>query len=906
MEYSKKDGSTRARGDVLRLVVDGEPCERPRGSTVLDALRSLGRDVPTLCHDARLKPHPVCRMCIVEIEGCPHPLPSCSTSVAEGMIVRTSTPELETSRRTSLELLARPCPPEILDEPEQLPFARYLRERSLADALVGAMDAALVDDSNPYIRVDMSRCITCFRCVRICDDVQGQFVWKVWNRGEEDEIRPDSGTTLLESSCVSCGACVSTCPTGALADKSLLDRGAADRGARTTCGYCGVGCELDVRTQGERIVQILPILDAPVNKGHLCIKGRYAFEFVESTDRLQTPLLRDNGSWRSVSWPEVIEFIAKRLRSILDRDGPEAVGVLGSARSTNEENYVAQKFARVVLGTNNVDCCARVCHAPSARALAEMLGTGAATSSFDDIEQASTILVCGANVTEAHPVVGARIKQRALAGASLIVVDPRRIELASLPEALHLRVRPGANVALLNAIASVIVEEGWIDEEFLQHRVDGWDVFRSFSARFRPEDIEAVTGIDAGDVREAAHRYARGGPSLCFHGLGLTEHTQGTEAVMALVNLALLTGNIGKPGAGVNPLRGQNNVQGSAHMGCEPSYLTGALPLAEAAPAFEQVWSAPVPTEPGLHLLQMMDAAAEGRFKALWAMGYDVLLTNPQLSSTRRSLEALELLVVQDIFMNETARSFAHVVLPSACVFEKDGTFMNAERRVQRVRKVLTPPGEARADWEALCELATALGFASGFSFRSAREIWEEIRAVWPGGHGITYARLEQGGLQWPCPDEDHPGTPRLHEGSFAKNPRSGLRCIDYAPTPERATLEYPFLLSTGRSLDHFNAGTMTMRTKNRLLRPTDRLDMMPEDAARLDLEDGDRVRVTSRYGTTVLPLHLDERCSPGQLFATFSDPTTWLNAVTGPHRDAKTGTPEYKLTAVRIEKANH
>ncbi len=894
-----------AASDVVHLVVDNEACERPTGSTILEALHSLGRDVPTLCHDDRLKPHPVCRMCIVEIEGQPHPLPSCSTPVADGMVVRTSTPELEASRHTTLELLARPRPPELLREPEPHPFARHLRERSLLGALSGATDPARIDDSNPYIHVDMSRCISCFRCVRICDDLQGQFVWKVWNRGEEDEIRPDSATTLLESSCVSCGACVSTCPTGALEDKSLLERGAHDRSTRTTCGYCGVGCELDVRSRGEQIVQILPVLDAPVNKGHLCIKGRYAFEFVESPDRLRTPLLRDNGGFRSVSWPEAIAFIAERLRTILDRDGPDAVGLLGSARSTNEENYVAQKFARVVLGTNNVDCCARVCHAPSARALSEMLGTGAATGSFDDIEHASTILVCGANATEGHPVVGARIKQRALAGADLIVVDPRSIELASVPGALHLRVRPGANVALLNAMAFAIVDEGLTDGAFLQRRVDGWDAYRSFLSRFRPEDVEAVTGVAAELVREAARRYAQRGPSISFHGLGLTEHVQGTEGVMTLVNLALLTGNVGKPGTGVNPLRGQNNVQGSAHMGCEPSYLTGALPIADAAASFERVWGAPVPRRPGLHMLKMMDAASEGRFKALWAMGYDVLLTNPELSATRRSLEALELLVVQDIFMNETARELAHVVLPSACVFEKDGTFMNAERRVQRVRKVLTPPGDARADWEGLCDLASALGHARGFSFRSAAEIWEEIRTVWPGGHGITYARIEQAGLQWPCPSEDHPGTRRLHTESFAKGSRAVLRCIDYQPTPERTTPDYPFVLSTGRSLNQFNAGTMTMRTKNRLLRPTDRLDMTRADAARLSLEDGERVRVTSRYGTAVLPLHFDERCAPGELFATFSDPTTWLNAVTGPHRDSHTATPEYKLTAVRIEKVN-
>jgi formate dehydrogenase major subunit len=887
----------------MRITVDGQLHEVTARGTVLDALRELGVEVPTLCHDDRLKPHPVCRMCIVEVEGHPFPVPSCSTPLEGGMVVRTHSPTIDTDRRVTLALLARRHPPESLRAPEEHPFARYLHEHALEGELQGTTNPAKIDDSHPYIHVDMSRCIDCFRCVRICDDVQGQFVWKVWNRGDEDEIHPDSGTTLLASSCVSCGACVSTCPTGALEDKTLLERGPPTGRTRTTCPYCGVGCELDVRTQGGRIVQILPVLDAPVNKGHLCVKGRYAFEFVESSDRLTVPLVRTASGWKSVSWAEAIQHVADRLRSILDRHGPDSVGVLGSARSTNEENYVAQKFARVVLGTNNVDCCARVCHAPSARALSAMVGTGAATSSFDDIERARTVLVCGANATEGHPVVGARIKQRVLAGANLIVVDPRRIELARIPGALHLMVRLGSNVPLFNAMAAAIVEEGLVDETFLRDRIDNWEAFRAFIEKFRPEDVAGITGVAPELVREAARRYARDTPSICFHGLGMTEHVQGTEGVMTLVNLALLTGNIGKPGAGVNPLRGQNNVQGAAHMGCEPSGLTGLAHIDEAAPHFERIWGAPVPRRRGKRLLDMMDAAAEGRFKALWAMGYDVLLTNPNVASTRKSLENLELLVVQDIFLSETAREFAHVVLPSACGFEKDGTFMNAERRVQRVRKAVAPPGEARTDWEPLCEVARTMGHAQGFAFASAEAIWEEIRRLWPAGRGITYTRLDRGGLQWPCPGEDHPGTTLLHSEGFGGGPRAALRCIEYSPTSEQTSAEYPFVLNTGRSLYQFNAGTMTMRTRNRVLRPTDRLDMSPLDGERRDLREGDRVRVQSRYGEATLPLHLDENVAPGELFATFSDVTTWLNAVTGTLRDTHTDTPEYKVTAVRVEK---
>jgi formate dehydrogenase major subunit len=888
---------------AVHIVVDGERFEVPPAGTLLGALRRVGHDVPTLCHDDRLRPHSVCRMCVVEVEGQPHPVPSCSTALADGMVIHTRSPRVEQDRTVALRLLAARLPPDTLQAPGAHAFARYVRERALEGELTGNPDPARVDDSHPYIRVDMSRCIDCFRCVRICDEVEGKFVWSVWNRGDADEVRPDSGTTLLASSCVACGACVSTCPTGALEDRTLIERGAPTGRARTTCPYCGVGCELDVRTRGERIVQILPVLDAPVNKGHLCVKGRYAFEFVESADRLTTPLLREGGGWRRASWPEAIAFVARRLRDILDRHGPGAVGVLGSARSTNEENYVAQKFARVVLGTNNVDSCARVCHAPSARALSAMLGTGAATSSFDDIERARTVLLCGANATEGHPVVGARIKQRALAGANLIVVDPRRIELARVRGALHLPVRPGGNVPLFNAMASAIVEEGLADASFLRDRVDGWDAFRAFIGRFRPEDVVASTGVAPELVREAARRYARETPSIAFHGLGMTEHLQGTDGVMALVNLALLTGNLGKPGTGVNPLRGQNNVQGAAHMGCEPSGLTGLAHLDEAAPRFEDVWAAPVPRAPGLRLLAMMDAAAAGRFKALWAMGYDVLLSNPSLASTRASLAELELLVVQDIFMSETAREFAHVVLPSACSFEKDGTFMNAERRVQRVRRAVAAPGEARTDWEPICEVARAMGHDRGFGFGSPGQIWEEIRRVWPAGAGITYARLEQGGLQWPCPTEDHPGTALLHGERFGLAVRAELRRLEHEPTPEQASAQFPFVLVTGRSLYHFNAGTMTMRTRNRLLRPTDLLDVSPADAARLGLREGERVRVRSLYGEATLPVHVDPAVAVGQLFATFSDPKTWLNAVTSHVRDTHTGTPEYKVTAVCIER---
>jgi len=883
--------------------IDGQRIEFEAGLTILQALQGLAIEVPQLCHDERVAPAAVCRLCVVEVEGLPRPVPACATPLLEGMSIWTHPPRIEGYRRTTLSLLARTHPAEVAHLPET-PFLRALRSYGLTGELGGASDPSLVDDSHPYLHVDMSRCIYCFRCVRICDELQGQFVWTVLNRGRHTRIVPDSITTLRESSCVSCGACVDTCPTGALEDKTLLAFGLPTSWTRTTCPYCGVGCEMEVGARNGRIVTARPARDALVNKGHLCAKGRYAFDFVRAPDRVTAPMIREGGRWRTVSWEDAMGFVAGRLRETLERHGPRAVAVLGSARATNEENYVAQKFARVVLGTNNVDCCARVCHAPSAAALKAMLGTGAATNSYDDIEQARTILVCGANVTHSHPVVGARIKQAALRGAHLVVVDPRRIELADYAD-LHLRPRPGTDIPLLNAMAQVIVSEGLVDEAFERERVSEREAFEAFIAPFTPERAAALCGVEAALIREAARLYAQERPSMSLHGLGMTEHVQGTEAVMCLVNLALLTGNLGRPGAGVNPLRGQNNVQGAAHMGCEPSNLTGYVPIEAARARFESAWNAPLPRGRGLDLLEVLDAARAGSLRALWAIGYDVLLTCPDAHTTRDALAALDLLVVQDLFLNETARELGTVFLPVAASFEKEGTFMNAERRIQRVRRVVAPPAGLKADWEVLCAVAQAMGHPEGFRFRSAEEIWDEIRGVWTAGAGISYARLERGGIQWPCPTEEHPGTKVLHSESFPIGRRAALRRIDFHPSPERTSEEFPLVLITGRALYQFNAGTMTRRTLNAELHPRDALSVSQDDARRLALGDGDLARVRSRHGEATLPVHVDAAMRAGELFATFHTGEVLLNQVTGPYRDGETDTPEYKVTAVRVEKVS-
>jgi formate dehydrogenase major subunit len=885
-----------------RLMINGIACDVPDGATILDALQTVGVDVPRACHDPRLTPFGGCRLCTVKVDGPPHYAAACTAAAADGMVIETHPPDVEGLRRELLRMMARDYPAQAVREFPDLEFHRYLKAYDLVGEL--RERAGFVDDSHPYIRVDMAQCISCFRCIRICDDLQGQFVWSAHERGGKTRIVPDSGSLFGESSCVSCGACADTCPTGAIVDKTAAVQGAATTWTRTTCPYCGVGCEMHAGAREGRLVEIRPVLDAPVSKGHLCVKGRYAFDFVHAPDRITAPMIRDGAGWREVSWDEAIAFAAGQLRAIVAAHGPDAVGVLGSARATNEENYLAQKFARVVLGTNNVDCCARVCHAPSATAMKMMLGTGAATSAYDDIERARTILLCGTNATENHPIVGARIKQAVLRGATLIVIDPRRIELAEYADH-HLALRPGTNVPLLNAMACTIVEEGLVDQEFLRARVEEWDAYRTFITQYAPERVAQECGVDAARIRAAARRYAGGTPSIMFHGLGTTEHVQGTEGVMCLVNLALLTGNIGKPGTGVNPLRGQNNVQGSAHMGCEPSNLTGFVPIADGRAFFEEVWGAPVPTVRGLNLMQMLDVAQTGGLKALWVIGWDVLLTNPDATRSRHAFEGMDLVIVQDLFLNETAKEFGTVFLPASSSFEKDGTFMNAERRVQRVRQAIDPIGDSRPDWEIICLLAAAMGHAAHFSYASAEAVWEEVRKVWKPGAGISYARLESGGLQWPCTAEDHPGTALLHTTRFPHGDRAALRAIDYRPTDERTSADFPFLLITGRNLYQFNAGTMTARTKNSLLRPSDTLDIHPDDARRVGLRDGDQVRVASRHGDARLPARLTSALRPGEVFATFHTAEIFLNRVTGPLRDRYTETPEFKVTAVRLEAEN-
>ncbi len=882
--------------------IDGRTVDIEGGETILDAAQRAGVQIPTLCHVPGLAPEGGCRICLVEVEGAPRPLAACHTPIRPGMKIQTATARLEALRRDILSLQLTACEAGAFDAENGGSELEQLLARCAVPVATGApSEREPIDCTHPYMHFDPSICITCRRCVHACEEIQGQFVYGIAGRGPDTHLIFGAGESFAGSPCTACGACVDHCPTGALfdADRLRTSRPASESPTHSVCGYCGVGCRIEVEEENGRVVRIQGVPDAAVNRGHLCAKGRYAHAWHHAADRLRQPLLRRGDELEPIGWEEAIAVLAQRLTAIRDQHGPDALGVLTSSRSTNEAAYLLQKLFRTAIGTNNVDCCARVCHSSTALALQTTTGTGAASASFADIDSARCIVVAGANPTEAHPVVGARIKQAVLRGARLVVIDPRRIELAEYAD-LHLQLRPGTNVALFNALAKILIEEGLVRREYVDERTEGFDELVAFVASMSLETTAGPTGVPVALARDAARLIGRCERVLFVHGLGLTELTQGTESVMALCNLAMLTGSIGYPGAGMLPLRGQNNVQGNADMGGMPNQLTGyqALDDPEVRERVERLWGAAPPLQRGLTIPEMMDAAVRREIRALWIQGEDVVQSDPHESHVIEALRALDFLVVQEMFLSETAR-YADLILPAAGSLEQEGTFTNGERRIQLVRPAVPPPGEARPDWSVIRDVAAAMGVPSPYD--SPAEVMDEIAQVAPRLFGgVSYQRLEGDGLQWPCPADDHPGTATLHAGGFLRG-KGRLAAIPYRPSPEAAIEGYPYTLVTGRVLQHYNVGTMTRRTPNRQLVSADVLEIHPYDAAREGLEDGSEIIVESRWGSVRLTARRSTRVAPGTLFLSFHFPETHANRLIGPHLDPDSKCPDYKETAVRL-----
>lgn len=886
--------------------IDGRRIESHGSQTILDVAAHAGLDIPTLCHADGLPAEGGCRMCLVEIDGASRPVAACHTPIADGMVIRTATPGLESLRRALLELTHASHNPEAFhSEANGSPFNALLRRYSVNASPIaakcgdGKAHTTAIDDSHPYLRFDRSRCITCRLCLNACDHVQGQFVYGIEGRGGHARLIFGPTERFADSPCVACGACVDLCPTAAISDRDRMPHTPASHVVDTTCAYCGVGCRMRIESNDETVIRISGIADAAVNRGHLCIKGRYAHAYQHSPDRLTSPMLRDGDGFRPIGWPEATTWLARRLTELRDRHGPDSLGVLTSARSTNESAYLLQKLFRTAIGTNNVDCCARVCHASTAVALNRMTGTSAGTASFDDVERARCIVLAGTNATEAHPVIGARIKQAVLRDTPLIVIDPRRIELAECAQ-LHLPVRPGTNVPLFNAIAKVLIDERLCDTHYLAERCEGFDELAELLRAHSLDDFAKPTGVAIEQIWAAARLIGKLRPVLFVHGIGLSELTQGTAAVMTLINLGMLTGSIGRPGAGMLPLRGQNNVQGNVDMGATPARVTGDQRLDDAAvrARLTAIWGKAPPSKPGRKLPDMLDAAATGELRGLWVQGFDLAQSNPYESRTLDALKRLDLLVVQDIFFCELAHH-AHLVLPAAAALEQDGTFTNAERRIQLVRPAVPPPGLARPEWQIIRDVAEALG--EKWSYTSSADVMDEIARVAPDMFGgVSHDRMSGDGLQWPCPAADHPGTATVHANGFVRG-RGRLMAIEYAPSPEQTDVNFPYLLITGRRLEHFNVGTMTRRTPNQELVPTDVLDIHPDDARRERITDGGPVDVESHWGRTSVIARHSTTVSPGSLFLSFHHPQAHTNRLTSPHVDPQSKCPEYKITAVRI-----
>eukprot|EP01013_Petalomonas_cantuscygni_P040687 TRINITY_DN727_c0_g1_i2.p1 TRINITY_DN727_c0_g1~~TRINITY_DN727_c0_g1_i2.p1 ORF type:complete len:951 (+),score=200.13 TRINITY_DN727_c0_g1_i2:303-3155(+) len=922
----QKDFGTPASkaSDIVTLSIDGRDVSVPAGTSVMRAAAEIDNNIPKLCATDNVKSFGSCRLCLIEIEGRRGRPASCTTPVEDGMVVKTQTPHLQKLRKGVMELYISDHPLDCLtcsanNDCELQDQAANVGLRDVRYGYEGANHLGEAKDtSNPYFDFDPSKCIACSRCVRACDEVQGTFALTMDGRGFASKISAGLPTDdFLTSECVSCGACVEACPTATLQEKAMTEIGKPDRTEITTCAYCGVGCTFRAEMRGEQLVRMVPWKDGKANRGHSCVKGRFAWGYANHQDRITKPMIRESidQPWREVSWDEALGYAASEIKRIQEKYGRLSVGGITSSRCTNEETFLVQKLIRAGFGNNNVDTCARVCHSPTGYGLNATFGTSAGTQDFDSVEHSDVILVIGANPTDAHPVFASRMKKR-LRGidgkpaAKLIVIDPRRIDLVKSPHieaAHHLPLQPGTNVAVLTAMAHVIVTEGLADEDFIRERCD-WDEYAEWAAfvsdeRHAPEKLEPVTRVPSEELRAAARLFATGGNGAIYYGLGVTEHSQGSSTVMAIANLAMATGNIGRPGVGVNPLRGQNNVQGACDMGSFPHELSGYRHVSDAATRalFEEDWGVPIDSEPGLRIPNMLDAAVDGEFKALYVQGEDILQSDPNTKHVSAGLAAMECVIVHDIFLNETA-NYAHVFLPGSTFLEKDGTFTNAERRINRVRRVMSPKA-GYADWEVTQLLANAMG--GNWNYTHPSEIMAEIAATTPSFANVTYELLdEKGSVQWPCNDKTPDGTPIMHVDGFVRGKGRFIR-TDYVATDEKTGPRFPLLLTTGRILSQYNVGAQTRRTDNVVWHEEDVLEIHPHDAELRGVKNGDWVKLQSRSGETSLRAKITDRMSPGVVYTTFHHPATQANVITTDFSDWATNCPEYKVTAVQVSPSN-
>ena len=911
----EKDYGTpgRPEGKLVTLTIDGRQVSVPEGTSVMRAAALADLKIPKLCATEQLEAFGSCRLCLVQIEGMRGLPASCTTLVADGMKVTTQNQKLAEVRRGVMELYISDHPLDCLTCPanghcELQDMAGVVGLREVRYGYEGENHLkAEKDESNPYFTFDASKCIVCSRCVRACDEVQGTLALTVQGRGFDSKIAASQNESFLESECVSCGACVQACPTATLSEKTLIEKGQAEHSAITTCAYCGVSCSFRAEMKGAEVVRMVPNQDGHANHGHSCVKGRFAIGYATHSDRITTPMIRAKitDPWRVVSWEEAIAHAASEFKRIQQKYGKGAVGGITSSRCTNEETYLVQKLVRAAFGNNNVDTCARVCHSPTGYGLKQTLGESAGTQTFDSVMQADVVFVIGANPTDGHPVFGSQMKRRLRQGAKLIVADPRRIDLVRSPHIQanhHLKLRPGTNVALINSLAHVVVSEGLVNEAFVAERCETesfarWRAFVS-EARTPPEKMEAVTGVPAAEVRAAARLYATGGNAAIYYGLGVTEHSQGSTMVMGIANLAMATGNIGRDGVGVNPLRGQNNVQGACDMGSFPHELPGYRHVSDgvARGQFEQAWNVSLNAEPGLRIPNMFEAALDGEFKGLYLEGEDIAQSDPDTQHVTAALSAMECIVVQDLFLNETAK-FAHVFLPGSSFLEKDGTFTNAERRISRVRQVMRPKA-VYADWQTTQLLSNALGYPMNYKHPS--EIMDEIARLTPTFTGVSYDRIDQlGSIQWPCNAEAPEGTPIMHVEEFVRG-KGRFLITEYVATREKVNAKFPLILTTGRILSQYNVGAQTRRTANVAWHDEDRLELHPHDAEERGIKEGDWVGIQSRAGETVLRARVTDRVQPGVVYTTFHFPESGANVITTDNSDWATNCPEFKVTAVQ------